>query len=104
MATATGTIVVTGANGGLGSAIAESIASSPDYCTYHGIYTVRNSTAAPALDAALTRGKSNHPYEALSLDLTDLNNVRQAAQSINVSGILSKGVQPCSALPLLRTY
>lgn len=54
MAAPKGTILVTGANGGLGSAIAEQIASKLELSAYHGIYTVRDASAAPCLTAAIS--------------------------------------------------
>lgn len=85
MAAAKGTILVTGANGGLGSAVAEHIASSPELSTNHGVYTVRDATSAPTLTSALARGALMHHHDILSLDLTKLDNVRQVAEDINVS-------------------
>lgn len=79
-----GTILVTGANGGLGSAIAEQIASNTEHSSFHGIYTVRDASAAPALNSVLARGNSSHPHNILSLDLTNLANVREVAEGINV--------------------
>ncbi|KAG6357683.1 hypothetical protein INS49_013562 [Diaporthe citri] len=52
MPVAKGTILVTGANGGLGSAIAEQIASKAELSAYHGLYTVRDAEHAPALTSA----------------------------------------------------
>lgn len=80
----TGTILVTGANGGLGSAIAEQIASNTEHSNFHGIYAVRDASAAPALNSVLARGNSSHPHNILSLDLTNLTNVREVAEGINV--------------------
>lgn len=88
MATAKGVVVVTGANGGLGSAIVEEITSKPKLSVFHGIYTVRDTTAAPTLTYALARGTSSHPHDVLSLDLTKLDNVRQVAEGINVSHLI----------------
>ena len=85
MGTTKGTILVTGANGGLGSAIAEQIASESKLSVYHGLYTVRDATSAPTLASALARGTSSHPHDVLSLDLTKLDDVRQVAEGINVS-------------------
>ncbi|GAW25122.1 putative NAD -binding domain protein [Rosellinia necatrix] len=86
MAATKGSILVTGANGGLGSAIAEHIAREPELSTYHGFYTVRDATSAPALASALAHGGSTHPHEhdVVSLDLTRLDNVRQVANHVNV--------------------
>jgi NAD(P)-dependent dehydrogenase (short-subunit alcohol dehydrogenase family) len=89
MAAVKGTILVTGANGGLGSAIAEQIASKPELSAYHGLYVVRDATSAPALTSALARGALSHPHEVLSLDLTKLTDVRQVAEGINVSHLTS---------------
>lgn len=86
MAEAKGTIVLTGANGGLGSAIAAQIASSAELAHYHGVYTARDAAAAaPTLAAALKKDSSSHQSDVVSLDLTDLDNVRKVAQDINVS-------------------
>lgn len=86
MAAPKGTILVTGANGSLGSAIVEQIASKPEISVYHGIYTVRDANVAPGLATALSRGTSttSHPHDKLSLDLTDFENVRRVAQDVNV--------------------
>ena len=90
-----GTIIVTGANGGLGSATVSQIISSPQLnASYHGVYTVRNAATAHSLDAALVdRGSlrspqrrnsaSSHSYEKISLDLSQLSNVRKVAAEIN---------------------
>ncbi|KAI1173440.1 putative short-chain dehydrogenase [Nemania sp. FL0916] len=79
---AKGTILVTGANGGLGSAIVQQIASKPEFSAYHGLYTVRDTTNAPALTSALTHGPT-HQYDIVALDLTNLENVRKVAEGIN---------------------
>ncbi|OTB05568.1 hypothetical protein M426DRAFT_72848 [Hypoxylon sp. CI-4A] len=79
MSTTKGTIIVTGVStGGLGSTIAQEIASKPEFSVYHGVYTVRDKTRAPALTAGDT-----HPHEFVSLDLSSLDNVRQVANDIN---------------------
>ncbi|EFY87048.1 short-chain dehydrogenase, putative [Metarhizium acridum CQMa 102] len=94
-----GTIIVTGANGGLGSALAEHIASKPEFLGHHGIYLVRDASAAPALTAALSRGSASHKQEVASLDLTNLGNVRQVAQHIN-SRVSAGQIPPIRALIL----
>lgn len=95
---AKGTILVTGANGGLGSAIAEQIASKAELSTYHGLYTVRDTAHAPALTSALEHGTA-HSHDLLALDLTKLDNVRSVAEDVNVS---SPGhSRPCSSDILL---
>jgi len=81
---AKGSILVTGANGGLGSAIAEQIASKPELTAYYGLYTVRDVTHASTLTSALAQS-ATHQYNIMALDLTKLDNVRQVAEEINVS-------------------
>lgn len=81
---AKGTILVTGANGALGSAIVEQVASKAELSAYHGLYAVRDAGHAPALASALARG-TRHPRDVLALDLTKLDNVRSVAEGINVS-------------------
>ncbi|KAF3397419.1 WW domain-containing oxidoreductase [Talaromyces pinophilus] len=81
--TAKGTIIVTGANGGLGSAITKEIVSKPEFSAYHGLYLVRDATHADVLHSVLTTS-SRHPHEALSIDLADLGSVRKAAEAINL--------------------
>ncbi|KAK4164100.1 hypothetical protein QBC43DRAFT_318715 [Cladorrhinum sp. PSN259] len=99
MAAAKGTILVTGSNGGLGSAIAERIASTPELSAYHGVYTVRDATAAPALVAALGPGTSSHTHDIISLDLTKVDDIRSVAESIN-NRVSTNDIPPIRALIL----
>ncbi|KHN93995.1 NAD(P)-binding domain protein [Metarhizium album ARSEF 1941] len=96
---ARGTIVLTGANGGLGSAIVRQISSKPELLGHHGLYIVRDASAAPALASALERGSSSHTHEAVSLDLNDLDRVRRVAQDIN-SRVSSGQIPPILVLVL----
>ncbi|KAK2042905.1 putative short-chain dehydrogenase [Colletotrichum somersetense] len=74
-----GTILVTGASGGLGTALASHISSV--YPNHHGIFTVRNSCSpSPSLQAALQQHSS---HDILSLNLGSHENIRAAAASIN---------------------
>ena len=88
MAVDKGTIFVTGANGGLGSAIVEQIASKAELSAFYGLYTVRNTTHAAALASALAHGPT-HRHDVVALDLTKLDNIRQVAEGINVSLLCS---------------
>jgi NAD(P)-dependent dehydrogenase (short-subunit alcohol dehydrogenase family) len=68
----TGTILVTGANGGLGSAIVSQIVTTPSLAAdYHGLYTVHNTqtatTAAGILAKATLRPPQQHELVALDL-------------------------------------
>jgi NAD(P)-dependent dehydrogenase (short-subunit alcohol dehydrogenase family) len=77
-----GTILITGANGSLGSAAAARIASTADVAGHYGIYTVRDASNAPALKAALNPANT-HAHEILSLDTADMASVRRVAADIN---------------------
>jgi len=96
---AKGTILITGANGALGSAIAEQIASKPELSAYHGLYTVRDASSAPALNSALAHGLPSHAYDILSLELTNLDVVRRVAGDINTR-VSSGQIPPIRALVL----
>ncbi|RYP42553.1 hypothetical protein DL768_010325 [Monosporascus sp. mg162] len=98
MAAAKGTIIVTGANGGLGSAIVKQIISSPELSAYHGLYTVRNAVSAPGLRSVLEVSQS-HSFDVVSLDLANLDSVRQAASSIN-DRVAAGEIPPIRALIL----
>ncbi|KAK6949325.1 hypothetical protein Daesc_009400 [Daldinia eschscholtzii] len=79
-----GTILLTGANGGIGLAVVRKLVSQPDLAAYHGLYAVRDASSAERLRSVLggpTAGP--HPHDILSLDLTRLDDVRKVAASIN---------------------
>lgn len=76
-----GTILVTGANGGLGTAIIQNIVADPDL-TYHGLYTLRDVSTATSLQLTLASTKSR-PHDVIQLDLSKLSSVREAAAAIN---------------------
>ncbi|KAK8034822.1 hypothetical protein PG993_009817 [Apiospora rasikravindrae] len=82
MSSMKGSILVTGTNGGLGSAIVKQIANDPELSRYHGLYTVRDCHNAPVVSSILASAPS-HPYELCSLDLANLGSVRHLARDIN---------------------
>lgn len=100
-----GTILLTGANGSLGSTIASQIVSQPELAAYHGLYTVRDANTAHSLATALHAGKytGSHTYDTLSLDLTDLASVRAFAASINAR-VASGGIPALRAIILNAGY
>lgn len=105
MAGKNASILVTGANGGLGSAIVAAIASREDLAaSYHGIYTVRQVDRASTLDSVLKDApKHGHSHETVALDLARLDSVRQVAHSINAR--VAKGeLPPIRALILNAAY
>lgn len=102
MEAANGTILLTGANGGLGTAIVDIIISRPELSGCHGIYTVRDANTATALQTALG-GTKSHPHDILSLDLSNLENVRQVAAAVNAK-VAAGEVPPIRALILNAAY
>lgn len=98
---------MTGANGGLGSAIAAQIFSSPAFAAHHGIYTARNAASASAIDAALQEPRSGptgpaatpHSFEKVSLDLSRLGSVREVAADIS-SRVAAGQIPPIRAIIL----
>jgi NAD(P)-dependent dehydrogenase (short-subunit alcohol dehydrogenase family) len=92
----TSTILITGANGGLGAGIVSQFLASPHATTTHALYCVCDVPSASRLRQLLfTAHKSSLPYDILPLDLSSLAGVRAAAESINAR------VQ-AGALPPLR--
>lgn len=92
---------VTGANGGLGSAIVKQIATSAELSSYHGLYTVRSTSTSHSsgLSATLASANTQHSHDILALDLTTLSSVRDAAKSINAR-VTAGEIPPIRALVL----
>ncbi|KAF2829101.1 putative short-chain dehydrogenase [Ophiobolus disseminans] len=83
MSATKGTILLTGANGGLGIAIAQAIATTlPEVGVRHALYTVRSTVAADTVRSALAATKT-HPHDILLLDLSKPSSVRETAAAIN---------------------
>ncbi|KAI0113711.1 hypothetical protein GGR51DRAFT_506352 [Nemania sp. FL0031] len=101
MSATKGSIFITGANGGLGSAIVQHIVSSPALAkTYHGVYTVRNVERATAVKSALQKANgAGHKYDLLPLDLSSLASTRKAAEDIN-KRVAEGSIPPIRALIL----
>jgi NAD(P)-dependent dehydrogenase (short-subunit alcohol dehydrogenase family) len=83
MSTTRGTILLTGANGGIGGGIASEILKSSYRITHETIYVVRDPANAEWLKAILKRAPKDHQHEILPLDLTSLDSVRTFAADIN---------------------
>ncbi len=102
-----GTILLTGANGSLGSAIVSKIISSPDLASsYHGIYTVRQVDRATALNSLLQTvpaPQQQHAHETVTLDLSRLDSVREVARDIN-SRVAAGLLPPLRAVILNAAY
>ncbi|TLD16941.1 uncharacterized protein PgNI_00597 [Pyricularia grisea] len=97
-----GTIIVTGANGGLGSAIAEKLLSEAPYAEYHMIFTVRSVKTATVLQDVIDRhrGKGQiFSHDVVALDLTSLASGRKVADDINAR-VAAGTIPPIRALVL----
>ncbi|KAI0133367.1 NAD(P)-binding protein [Hypoxylon sp. NC0597] len=102
---AKGSILVTGANGGLGSSILKQIVSRPALARdYYGLYTVRKvESAHDAKKALQNAAKVQHQYDLLAVDLASLESVRKAAEDINAR-VASGKIPPIRALVLSAAY
>lgn len=101
-----GTILLTGANGSLGSTMASQIASTPELAAYYGLYAVRDAQAAPVLRTALAQHRtttSPHAHDVISLNLADLDSVRNVAATINAR-VAAGEIPPIRALVLNAGY
>ncbi|KAI1633646.1 putative short-chain dehydrogenase [Biscogniauxia mediterranea] len=99
-----GTILLTGANGGLGLAVVRKIVSRPELAAYHGLYTVRDSSSCQRLQSALgDAALGPHPHDILSLDLTRLDAVRDIATAINAR-VAAGEIPPIRVLILNAAY
>ena len=92
-----GAVLVTGANGGLGTAIVSKILTT--YSEYHGLYTVRDPSTASSLQRVISTAPCSHKHEILALDLSNLDSICSFAKDIN-SRVSSGALPPIRALIL----
>ena len=92
-----GAVLVTGANGGLGTAIFSKISSS--HPEFHGLYTVRNPSTALNLQRLINSAPSTHEHEVLALDLSSPDQICAFAKDVN-SRVASGAVPRIRALIL----
>lgn len=84
MTTLKPSLLLTGANGGLGIGFVQNLLSSPYAHTYHALYTVRNPSTASALQTLLSvSAPKTHTYTILALDLNSLAAVRLVASQLH---------------------
>lgn len=84
MSTSKGTVVVTGTNGGLGSAIVTDIIHKPELASnYTGLYTVRKAATATRLQKILSVAPKSHKHDVIDMDLSSLASVKTTAAEIN---------------------
>ncbi|KAL7623685.1 hypothetical protein AAE478_005237 [Parahypoxylon ruwenzoriense] len=105
MTPAKGSILVTGANGGLGSSIVRQILHNPSLAQdFHGLYAVRKVESADVVKKALRGADSaKHSYDLVPLDLSSLESVRKTAVNINAR-VTSGEIPPIRALVLSAAY
>ncbi|KAF5671736.1 short-chain alcohol dehydrogenases/reductase [Fusarium heterosporum] len=104
MSTPQGTVLVTGTNGGLGSAIVADIIKKTDLASnYVGVYTVRKAATATQLKKALSYAPASHKHDIVELDLSSLASVRTMAAEIN-RRVATRDIPPIRALILNAAY
>ncbi|KAF5965554.1 dehydrogenase reductase [Fusarium coicis] len=104
MSSSQGTILITGANGGLGSAIVTNILGKPHLASnYTGVYTVRSTATATRLQQILKSASEGHRHDVVDLDLSSLASVRKMATRIN-RGVAAGDLPPIRALILNAGY
>ena len=94
-----GTVLITGANGGLGSAFTSQFLQSPEASIYTGLFAVRNPSTATTLHSILSKSPNATQHEAIALDISTLASVRSAAKIIN-DRVSSGSLPPIRALVL----
>lgn len=99
-----GSILVTGANGGLGSAVVARLLATPALVpTYVGVYTVRRAADASRLRSVLRGAPAAHRHETVELDLGSLASIRETAARINAR-VASRELPRIRALVLNAGY
>jgi NAD(P)-dependent dehydrogenase (short-subunit alcohol dehydrogenase family) len=85
-----GTVLITGANGGLGTAfVSQFLSTQPNY---HGIFTVRSLNGPSSSTLEKLTSTSSHPHEILPVDLSSLADIRRFAHEINAK--VARGTIP----------
>lgn len=78
-----GTFIITGANGGLGANLVSHFLKSLYAKDYKGIFAVRNPASAETLKKILAGSSSAKDHEIITVDLSTLASVRNAAKDFN---------------------
>ncbi|TVY51962.1 Protochlorophyllide reductase A-like protein [Lachnellula cervina] len=99
MSDSSGTVLVTGPNGGIGLGFVSQLLQSPFATTHETIYAVRNPEKAIALQTILKTAPKDHKHLVLPLDLTSLDNIRRFAADVN-KRVAAGSLRPIQALVL----
>ena len=99
MSDTSGTVLVTGPNGGLGIGFVAQLLGSPYATCHETIYAVRDPEKALALKTVLKTASKDHKQLVLPLDLTSLDNIREFATDIN-KRVTAGSLPPIQALVL----
>lgn len=99
MSTSRGSILITGANGGIGVGIVDELLKSSYAVTHEAIYIVRDPAKALALEAAIKNAPTDHHHQVVALDLESLDAVRTFAAGIN-ERVANGSLPPIQALVL----
>ncbi|KAJ3533978.1 hypothetical protein NM208_g7743 [Fusarium decemcellulare] len=97
-----GSILVTGANGGLGSAIVERILQDSELAAYTGIFIVRKSATAMNLKNKLSAAPERS-HKIIETQLDSIADVKKAAAEIN-SEVAAGTLPPLRAIILAAAY
>jgi len=100
MPSSKGTVLLTGANGGIAVGFVSHLLKSPYATSYKGYYTVRDPNKADSLANIMEQHAAHdHDYEIATLDMSTLDTVRSAATAINMR-VLNGSLPPIHALVL----
>lgn len=98
-----GSVLITGANGGLGSAFVSNFIKSTYGSQYRGLYLVRNPSTATDLNAVLKLAPVSHTSEVLPMDLSSLQSIRGLAANINTR-VANGTLEPLRAVILNAAF
>ena len=100
MSSQKGSFIVTGCNGGLGTAIVSDFLHSSNATSYKGQFGVRNPSTATSLQAILAASSLAQIHEIIAIDLSNLSSVRKSACDIN-ERVKSGQIPPIRTLALI---
>lgn len=97
MAEPQGTILITGASGGLSRGFIQQLFESEHCATHFGLYTTRDISSCESLVALMDSAPVAHQHSTEQLDLSSLANIREFATSVKAR-ISSGSLPPLRAI------